>query len=503
MKESPRAKDTPRETGGIAIRNRRRLDSASKLLLDKHPFYGHLIMQMKRIYDRDLTTYSSIQVRDRSIILYLHPDIETLQLQNISAIMENACLYLVLGYLRNRKYIENDILDNISGAIAANELSSAKSLMKEMGSPTVEEFDKFKSKETKEWYYESLKELMEKMKQKFKMESPLDGQGGQSGEDGEEGEEGDGSDSDARDPGDAKPGRGKQGNARSQADPSADQGEPSEGEGGDGVPGEDSDGNEPLTEEQQRALEKALEEAAETINKIQSDPRGSADEFSEKAFKEILQHGKMSETDADTGAVKHVLKNAMQEAFKKSRGVTPGNISKLVSEILETKTMPWNVILRRHMLKSVKFDSSKTWMRESRRLPGIVRGKKFDHRCNIYILLDTSGSIGEKYISVFSNEMKTMVKHGHKVMVIPCDTQVHTPYRFIDRIHVWEGGGGTTLYPAIKYIKEESKDQVDLCIILTDGYCDVFPKPSFPVIWALQKDCKAPVDWGLQIQLKE
>ncbi len=496
MKESTRAKDTPKKNAeGIVIRNRRRLDSASKLLLDRHPFYGYLIMQMKRIYDKNLTTYSSIQVRDRSIILFLHPDIEELPLQNIAAIMENACLYLILGYLKNRKYIENDILDNMSGAIAANELSSAKSLMHEMESPVVEDFKDFKSKETKEWYYETLQELMEKIAQKFSMQSPFGNQGEDNG---------------SGDPGTDKSNNGKDTSGHgdnSQEAPGGDR-DPSEGDRGPeeegGCSGEEGgDISEQLTEEQKEALEKAIGEVADTMQKIQDNPKQAANEIADRAFKEILQHSKMGETDADTGAVKHVLKNALQEAFKKSRGTLPGNISKIVSEILETKTMPWNVILRRHMLKSVKFDSRKTWMRESRRLPGIVRGKKFDNRCNIYILLDTSGSIGEKYISVFSNEMKGMVKHGHKVMVVPCDTQVQTVYRFVDRIHVWEGGGGTTLFPAIKYIREESKDQVDLCIILTDGQCDVFPKPPFPVIWALTRDNSAPVDWGLQIQLKE
>lgn len=462
---------------GFTVRNRRRLDSASRLLLDRHPFYGHLIMQMKRMYDRDLTTYSSINVRDRSIILFLHPDIEELPLHNIAAIMENACLYLVLGYLKNRKYIENEVIDGMSSAIAANELNSWKQLMVEMGSPSVKDFPGFNEKDTKEYYRLKIEELMEKFGQQFKMESPMPGPG-EGGDDGE-----------------PQPGN----NGEPQVDDNAPEiPRDSQGQGmdsnqamamamksgGSGEPGDDSDG----------------ESEAEEIK----DAKDLTDKLSERVFKEILQHGKMTETDPDTGAVKQVIKNAMQEAFKKSRGVTPGNVSKLISEILETQTMPWNVILRRQMQKSVKFESTKTWMRESRRMPGVVKGKKFDHRCNIYILLDTSGSCtSDKIISVFSNEMKTMTKHGHKVYVVPCDTQVHTPYLFSDRIHVWEGGGGTTLYPGMKWIKDEAKERPDLCIILTDGMCDVFPKPPFPTIWALLKNCKAPVDWGMQINLKE
>jgi len=464
---------------GFTIRNRRRLDSASRLLLDRHPFYGHLIMQMKRMYDKELTTYSSVNVRDRSIVLFLHPDIEELPLHNISAIMENACLYLVLGYLKNRKYIENDVVDGMSSAIAANELNSWKALMVEMGSPSVKDFPGFNEKDTKEYYRLKLEELMEKFGQQFRMESPMSGPG------------------DGGDDGEPQPGNGGEPQVEDDA-PELSQSDPNGGQGSEtpmamamnpGSSGKPEDGDHGGDSGEPTEIK---------------DAKDLADKLSDRVFKEILQHGKMTETDPDTGAVKQVIKNAMQEAFKKSRGVTPGNVSKLISEILETQTMPWNVILRRQMQKSVKFESTKTWMRESRRLPGVVKGKKFDHRCNIYILLDTSGSCtDDKTISVFSNEMKTMTKHGHKVYVVPCDTQVHTPYLFHDRIHVWEGGGGTTLYPGMKWIKEEANDRPDLCIILTDGACDVFPRPPFPVIWALLKNCKAPVDWGLQINLKE
>lgn len=426
----------------INIRGRQVVDTASRELLNRHPFYGHLVMQMRRRFDKTLTTYTSINVVGRSIVLYLRPEVNQLPRERIRALLENACLYMVLEYIRNRKYIEEPLIDAMASAIAANEHSSEKRLMKDMNSPTVEDFD-FKGGETKEYYLTMLREWFENFKASMTPPSEFGGP--------------------------------------HPPDPM-------------NISGEDDAEDEELDQDPEKDLK----------NQIQ--PDDTPDQVIEKItkmFTELLDHNKSGDSNPDKGAVRQVVKHALQEAMKKSRGILPGGISKIVADILDTKTMPWNIILRRMMMKSIRCGSRNTWMKESRRMPGLVKGRKPEYKCNVFIVMDTSGSIEEKYISVFSNEMKIMAKHGHQILVIPCDTQVYTPYRFKDKLRTWDGGGGTTLKPGIDWIRDNVKETVDLVIILTDGACDTFPKPPYPVIWALEKDCTAPVDWGVQINLKE
>ena len=108
---------------------------------------------------------------------------------------------------------------------------------------------------------------------------------------------------------------------------------------------------------------------------------------------------------------------------------------------------------------------------------------------SIALCIDTSGSISDKELGRFLNELRAILRAYPKVEIqlYACDAALHGPWPIdmdSDAIPKLPGGGGTDFRPFFKHLDKSTSP--DAAIYLTDGYGD-FPKqpPKYPTLWVI------------------
>lgn len=213
-----------------------------------------------------------------------------------------------------------------------------------------------------------------------------------------------------------------------------------------------------------------------------------------------------SELSEAEEAEEHRRINRIIEAAAKAArdaGKLPGHIERLVAQIREPK-VNWKQKLR--MFLSPIFPREVSWARLNKRaiarqiyMPGINKtgmGK-------VAILVDTSGSVSDKEISAFINEMNYIIGE-----IQPEETQIiyFESYPWLEEKY-YAGEtlqipsnvhrGGTNFQRAFEEIKGEPK----VVICLTDMYDSFsFKQPACPTLWVATSDIKAP--WGETIKIE-
>lgn len=184
----------------------------------------------------------------------------------------------------------------------------------------------------------------------------------------------------------------------------------------------------------------------------------------------------------------------------------PGDIKKLINALNYTPKN-WKSDLQQFVARASKFEKLYTRKRRNRRYGLMYPGSKKDYKLNIVVVIDTSGStFSNDIMGQFSAEIHKIHNSGVNVTIIECDTEVKRVYQYDGKMNIsFEGGGGTAFQPAFN---KAEKIKPDGLIYLTDGYnfdSNAMVKPKFPVLWALLKDCKKPVEWGSEtlVEIKQ
>ncbi|MGX5609469.1 vWA domain-containing protein [Bacillus cereus] len=219
-------------------------------------------------------------------------------------------------------------------------------------------------------------------------------------------------------------------------------------------------------------------------------------------------HKKWGETKGSKKINEAAVKNSVRKAYTREAGSIPGNLKRVIEEIIESK-IPWTQMFSKYTAKYLKASYLTTFKRESRRLGALAKGRRQKRKLAVAIIADTSMSIGDENLAQFSGHIVKIWKSGVKVTVIEADAEITDVYEFkgkINRIN-YAGGGGTSFIPPFEYIQKE-RMEIDLVIYLTDGYGDAPEKFNIPTIWCLVPDGKKPstpgggeVKWGDVIKM--
>lgn len=179
------------------------------------------------------------------------------------------------------------------------------------------------------------------------------------------------------------------------------------------------------------------------------------DEAEERVFKSQIKH----------------LTEEIVEDMKKSQGNIPAGIESLL-ELLKEKEpqFDWKAYFRRFTGGSLITYTKKTRRKQSKRFEGNP-GLKIKTRKHVLVGVDTSGSVSNKELEEYFNEVHHMHKCGTEVTVIQCDTAISNIAKYTGReegkikIH---GRGGTSFQPVIDYYNEHKKE-FSCLVYLTDG----------------------------------
>jgi predicted metal-dependent peptidase len=184
--------------------------------------------------------------------------------------------------------------------------------------------------------------------------------------------------------------------------------------------------------------------------------------------------------------IDYQLKEIAEELQKKNRGLIPSELESYIKGLFEIKepVLDWKAYLRRFSSQSTKLFTKKTRRKPNKRFYGNP-ALKIKQRKNTLVAIDTSGSVSDKELLEFFNEIYHIYKSGTDVTVIECDTTIQRIYEYKGKLEDLsvKGRGGTSFEPVFAYLYE-NRDKYNNLIYLTDGECSS-PKTQIlkPVLW--------------------
>jgi predicted metal-dependent peptidase len=213
------------------------------------------------------------------------------------------------------------------------------------------------------------------------------------------------------------------------------------------------------------------------------------------------QAAKEADTDSE------ILIN-QANTLARQRGNLPGNLSRIVDDAQKAKTN-WRELLRQFLTAKAKDDYC--WRRPNRRF--VHRGVYLpslhsEHLGEILIVVDTSGSISPREISVFMGEVAAILECQPVKMVVAYH---HAHAYKLDRWEPKDGeykpeglvsGGTSHQWLTPDWLAENEVDPV--CIVCLTDLETAFPEhePGPPVFWAIINEREMSPPWGLGIKVE-
>ena len=222
----------------------------------------------------------------------------------------------------------------------------------------------------------------------------------------------------------------------------------------------------------------------ENPEKYQNEGDGQFDDHSDFGSSDSSsEEDEMGKQIAGKKITDAIAKAANECDFGDSKGGSPkgwGSVSQQQREIIKDNIknqfkLDPKKVLASFIKASIAADRKTSVTKRSRRLPGRKFGKRSEHRANVAISIDQSGSVSDELLSKVFGWLGEFAKFA-SFTVVPFDHQV-----FEKKVYVWKKGdkkkkervlhGGTDFNAPTKYVNERTFDGH---IIITDMMA---PKP--------------------------
>jgi predicted metal-dependent peptidase len=196
------------------------------------------------------------------------------------------------------------------------------------------------------------------------------------------------------------------------------------------------------------------------------------------------------------------LASAAQQA--RLAGRLSASWQRLIDELIQPQ-LPWRQLLARYLMNAARDDYS--FQRPSRREGDALLPRLASGEVNLFVVLDTSGSIQDDELRQFIAEVDALKGQVRaRVTLHACDERldprgpwVFQPWESVVLPRELGGGGGTRFDPAFDWASGQPAGP-DLMVYFTDAEGE-FPRhaPGYPVVWLVKGGGKVP--WGERIQL--
>jgi len=215
-------------------------------------------------------------------------------------------------------------------------------------------------------------------------------------------------------------------------------------------------------------------------------------------------------SEAEKKLIKKQIDHQMKEVaeqVQKQRGTIPGELSSYIDKLFEKTeaVIDWKSYLRRFGARASKIETKKT-----RKKPNIRFGSgpaiKINPKRKTLVAIDTSGSVSDKDLVEFFNEIEHIFKSGTEVTIMECDSYVHRTYEYKglkeDVLRV-SGRGGTSFQPVMDEVLKTPGKYMNI-IYLTDGYAPAPDKvPLVPILWVHNSNTQINEELpGTKIQIR-
>ena len=174
------------------------------------------------------------------------------------------------------------------------------------------------------------------------------------------------------------------------------------------------------------------------------------------------------------------------EQVQRNQGTIPGQFRDYIDELFKVKPriFDWKSYFRRYLGTVIDVELRKSRKRENVRFPDAC-GTKHKKKSQIFVVVDTSGSISPNDLCDFFSEIHHIYKAGTIIDICEIDTKIQRIYRYNGK---WDlqahGRGGTILEDAVTYVNDHRRDYTS-CVFFTDGYCDVDFKIYVDNMWII------------------
>lgn len=187
-----------------------------------------------------------------------------------------------------------------------------------------------------------------------------------------------------------------------------------------------------------------------------------------------------------------MLKDFTEKFISNSeKGIIPLHVEGMISSLRKSKSeLPWNLYLKR-LMGTVESNKKKTITRRNRRQPNRLdlRGELRNHKAEIAVAIDISGSISDEEFKQAIKEVLDIVKnYNHEITIIECDKEVKCTYKVKTINDIKDrcfSGGGTRFTPVFQYANSKN---INLLVYFTDGKGEdklqVKPK-GYKVLWVI------------------
>ncbi|WP_305882378.1 VWA-like domain-containing protein [Desulfuromonas sp. KJ2020] len=217
-------------------------------------------------------------------------------------------------------------------------------------------------------------------------------------------------------------------------------------------------------------------------------------------------HQVWQESDSTPVALaEQVVRDLVQDAWRKSHGEVPGDVRELVEGLLAPSPIPWKQVLRQFVATAGRVGRQSTWKREHRRFAHETPGQRKRRRLNLLVGIDVSDSTNIRELrETFARELLNIARgRDSHLTVLYAGSRVQRIDSFRSSaavVEVYEGGGFTDLRPVFDYARTMQPPPAAV-IYLTDGYGEAPATMAYPTLWVLTRDGKKPAPWGVELRL--
>ena len=256
---------------------------------------------------------------------------------------------------------------------------------------------------------------------------------------------------------------------------------------------------------------RSVEEIYELLHSEKEDPKEKDIDLS-GPWRDLTGQAPQGEKSQEKqNAIAHKWRQALRRAREAQRlsshGSVPAGFEKYVDRVLDPQ-VDWRRALWKFLVRTpVDFQ------RFDRRLMhrGLYVKTLEAESVELYVAIDTSGSISEDHLAMFIAELRGILQsYPHvRVHLYYADADLYGPYELSEldgsEVPTPVGGGGTSFLPFFEAVAEEvSMTATPVLVYLTDGYGEFPEDCPFPVLWVTVPGSLEPEEFpfGQVIQLR-
>jgi predicted metal-dependent peptidase len=225
--------------------------------------------------------------------------------------------------------------------------------------------------------------------------------------------------------------------------------------------------------------------------------------------------GRPKLSESEKKQIRDEIKEAMLAAAQAvGAGNVPGGVRRMIKDLTEPQ-ISWKELLEQQIQSTIKNDY--TFARPGRKswhMDAILPASKPGETIDIFIGIDTSGSIGPEDLKIFFSEIKGIMDSytEYKIKIVGWDTEIGGVGEFtsenLEDIESFDpkGGGGTDPMCVWEYLRENDIEPKKL-IMFTD-YCFFGWNPTevesyCDTVWIIKGNPSAEPEFGIWAHYEE